>query len=134
MRKRERTREQAAELRQMQKLFLLKAMANPGQPVVHIALIAIEITIRAPHHMAFDHNGDRGCDQDKPAKLSLLSETKSRNGDNVFFSQVAEQPDLDGSGAKAGSRMRQANIIKILILDNNIFMYYIGRPIHANNV
>ena len=33
MRKRERTREQAAELRQMQKLFLLKAMANPGQPV-----------------------------------------------------------------------------------------------------
>ena len=45
MRKRERTREQAAELRQMQKLFLLKAMANPGQPVVHMALIAIEITI-----------------------------------------------------------------------------------------
>ena len=50
MRKRERTREQAAELRQMQKLFLLKAMANPGQPVVHMTLIAIEITIRAPHH------------------------------------------------------------------------------------
>ena len=72
MRKRERTREQAAELRQMQKLFLLKAMANPGQPVVHMALIAIEITIRAPHHIAFDHNGDRGCGQDKPASLVIV--------------------------------------------------------------
>ena len=80
MRKRERTREQAAELRQMQKLFLLKAMANPGQPVVHMALImtfimaliAIEITIRAPHHMAFDHDGDRGGDQDKPASLAIV--------------------------------------------------------------
>ena len=72
MRKRERTREQAAELRQMQKLFLLKAMANPGQPVVHMALIAIEITITAPHHIAVDHNGDRGCDQDKPASLEIV--------------------------------------------------------------
>ena len=80
MRKRERTREQAAELRQMQKLFLLKAMANPGQPVVHMALImtfimtliAIEITITAPHHIAFDHNGDRGNDQDKPASLAIV--------------------------------------------------------------
>ena len=80
MRKRERTREQAAELRQMQKLFLLKAMANPGQPVVHMALImtfimtmiAIEITIRAPHHIAFDHDGDRGGDQDKPASLAIV--------------------------------------------------------------
>ena len=80
MRKRERTREQAAELRQMQKLFLLKAMANPGQPVVDIALImtfimtliAIEITIRAPHHIAFDHDGDRGGDQDKPASLAIV--------------------------------------------------------------
>ena len=80
MRKRERTREQAAELRQMQKLFLLKAMANPGQPVLHMALImtfimaliAIEITITAPHHIAFDHNGDRGNDQDKPASLAIV--------------------------------------------------------------
>ena len=82
MRKRERTREQAAELRQMQKLFLLKAMANPGQPVVHMALImtfiiimaliAIEITFTAPHHIAFDHNGDRGNDQDKPASLAIV--------------------------------------------------------------
>ena len=80
MRKRERTREQAAELRQMQKLFLLKAMANPGQPVVDMALImtfimtliAIEITIRAPHHIAFDHDGDRGGDQDKPASLAIV--------------------------------------------------------------
>ena len=47
MRKRERTREQAAELRQMQKLFLLKAMANPGQPVVHMALIMTFIIIMA---------------------------------------------------------------------------------------
>jgi hypothetical protein len=30
MRKRERTRQQAVEIRQMQKLFLLKAMASPG--------------------------------------------------------------------------------------------------------
>ena len=80
MRKRERTREQAAELRQMQKLFLLKAMANPGQPVVHLALTmtfimtlkAIEITIRAPHHIAFDHDDYRGGDQDKPASLAIV--------------------------------------------------------------
>ena len=71
MRKRERTREQAAELRQMQKLFLLKAMANPGQPVGH--------HLHRIHHL---HHGDE---------------------------QVAEQPDLDGSGAKASSRMRQTN-------------------------
>jgi len=32
MRKRERTRQQAVEIRQMQKLFLLKAMASPGTP------------------------------------------------------------------------------------------------------
>ena len=43
MRKRERTREQAAELRQMQKLFLLKAMANPGQPVPIIITITLTI-------------------------------------------------------------------------------------------
>ena len=45
MRKRERTREQAAELRQMQKLFLLKAMANPGQPVIIIPIMMIIIII-----------------------------------------------------------------------------------------
>ena len=33
MRKRERTRQQAVELRQMQKLFLLKAMASPGNTI-----------------------------------------------------------------------------------------------------
>jgi hypothetical protein len=33
MRKRERTRQQAVEIRQMQKLFLLKAMASPGKSV-----------------------------------------------------------------------------------------------------
>lgn len=77
MRKRERTREQAAELRQMQKLFLLKAMANPGQPVGH------------HHHQHY-----------------LRQE---RDGDHHNCLQVAEQPDLDGSGAKANSRMRQTN-------------------------
>ena len=41
---------------------------------------------------------------------------------------MAEQPDLDGSGAKAGSRMRQANISNISIFDINILMYCIGRP------
>ena len=33
MRKRERTRQQAEELRKMQKLFLLKAMSSPGKVV-----------------------------------------------------------------------------------------------------
>ena len=33
MRKRERTRQQAVELRQMQKLFLLKAISSPGKMV-----------------------------------------------------------------------------------------------------
>ena len=74
MRKRERTREQAAELRQMQKLFLLKAMANPGQPVGH--------HLHHLHRLHHLHHGDE---------------------------QVAEQPDLDGSGGKANSRMRQTN-------------------------
>ena len=46
MRKRERTREQAAELRQMQKLFLLKAMANPGQPVIIFTVTIPILSIR----------------------------------------------------------------------------------------
>ena len=39
MRKRERTRQQAVELRQMQKLFLLKAMASPGNDFFSIIFL-----------------------------------------------------------------------------------------------
>ena len=90
MRKRERTREQAAELRQMQKLFLLKAMANPGQPVSIVIV----------------HSGQLGFGRFGLVWFGLVWFGL------VWFSlalQVAEQPDLDGSGVKASSRMRQTN-------------------------
>ena len=42
MRKRERARQQAEELRKMQKLFLLKAMSSPGD---HLSLVTCRVNL-----------------------------------------------------------------------------------------
>ena len=86
MRKRERARQQAEELRKMQKMFLLKAMSSPGEC-------------------------DMCCPQE--ADLSLPVHSVQVYTKPVYFTHcagkmVAEQPDLCGgkvSANKAGQRL-----------------------------
>ena len=84
MRKRERTRQQAEELRKMQKLFLLKAMSSPGRAGDCIARFDCSVLTGKVVAEQPDLCGDSSGHQSKPA--SRLHTTTSK-----LYSSTAPQ-------------------------------------------